>query len=170
MTYSRLHIPKKKSSPRITRLMVIALKPTKEKFKTELEPEAIILKLRYQELKYEIFLTRRVACFPGIGRRRISEKHNLRRFLHCFKSMSLRNSCPLYTIVPTFFFILFALLSTWLHIHSLLCSLFCIYKIFNYKQALYHFEGKYPHFLILAYLSRFIWESNLNQYTWDFKG
>lgn len=152
--------------------MVIALKPRKEKFKTKSESEAIILKLRYWELKYEIFLTRRVTCFPGIGTRRISEKKYSKtvRFLHCLKSMSLLNSCQLYTIVPTFFFILFALLSTWSHIHSLFCKLFCIYKLFNYNQALHHFEGKYPHLFILAYLSRFIWESNLNQYTWGFKG
>lgn len=63
--------------------MVIALKPRNEKFKTKSESEAIILKLWYWELKYDIFLSRRVTCFPGIRSRRSSEKLNFRKEDSC---------------------------------------------------------------------------------------
>jgi len=47
----------------------------------------------------EIFMTRKVICFPVIGVRRISEHFNLRKGVSC-TAFSLLNAGLLYKMVP----------------------------------------------------------------------
>lgn len=55
----------------VIRLMIIALKPRKEKSNAKSESEEITLK------SVKVFLTRRLTCLPVIGLRRISENKEI---------------------------------------------------------------------------------------------
>lgn len=100
----------------VLRLIIIALKPRKEKSKAKSESEAITLK------SAKIFLTRRVTCFPAIGVRRISEQFNLRKGDAC-SALSLLNAGLLSKKVrPSLHY-----LYSYLH-----CYIFFLYSVPNY--------------------------------------
>lgn len=100
----------------VIRLMIIALKPRKEKSKAKLESELITLK------SVEILLTRRITFFPVTGVRRISEEFNLRKADSCI-AFSLLISGLLYKMVPSSLHYLYS------YLHG---YIFILYSVPNY--------------------------------------